>query len=98
MHKPDVSVERWEVQMMCGCQGRCGWHNPSACKLLQGLLSVGCPRMPAAVMVLLRSTACCGVLWAVSMPLTKQQLSVLMMVLFSDLGLYMNAVEGLHPL
>lgn len=32
------------------------------------------------------------------MLLTKQQLSVLMIVLFSALGLYMNAVEGLQPL
>jgi hypothetical protein len=30
--------------------------------------------------------------------LTKQQLSVLMMVLSAALGLYMNAVEGLQPL
>jgi hypothetical protein len=35
---------------------------------------------------------CCAVL------LTKQQLSVLMIVLFSALGLYMKAVEGLQPL
>jgi hypothetical protein len=42
--------------------------------------------------VLRPGTLCCAVL------LTKQQLSVLMIVLFSALGLYMKAVEGLQPL